>query len=156
MELPVRKIQIIRRAIRAFNAPNSAPQGEDGESMDFAEICADKRTPAPEESVAQREEFTVLLRLLDSIDERDARILRLRFGLEGKEPLTLKEIGEEVGLTRERVRQIQAEALRRLQTQLEDDRPSRFVGQNQPRRRRQANGTKGPLDHGQGDIRRAS
>ncbi|MDG2030137.1 MAG: sigma-70 family RNA polymerase sigma factor [Phycisphaerales bacterium] len=127
MGLPVRKIQIIRRAIRAFNAPNSAPTGENGEAVDFAEICPDTRNDSPEHCIAQREEFTILLRLLDSIDARDARILKLRFGLEGKEPLTLKEIGKEVGLTRERVRQIQSEALQRLQSQLMDDRPSRFV-----------------------------
>jgi RNA polymerase primary sigma factor len=130
MGLPVRKIQIIRRAIRAFNAPNSAPTGENGEAVDFAEICPDTRNDPPEHCIAQREEFTILLRLLDSIDARDARILKLRFGLEGKEPLTLKEIGKEVGLTRERVRQIQSEALQRLQSQLMDDRPSRFVGKD--------------------------
>lgn len=130
MGLPVRKIQIIRRAIKAFNAPNSAPTGENGEAMDFAEICPDTRNDAPEHGIAQREEFSVLLRLLDSIDERDARILKLRFGLEGKEPLTLKEIGKEVGLTRERVRQIQSEALQRLQSQLMDDRPTRFLGKS--------------------------
>ena len=134
MELPTRKVEIIRRAIKAFNAPNSAPQGDDGESLDFAELCPDTRNSSPEETVADREEFTVLLRLLDSIDERDARILRLRFGLSGKEPLTLKEIGEEVGLTRERVRQIQSKALEKLQTQLMDDRPTRFTAEHNIRR----------------------
>ena len=69
----------------------------------------------------------MVLKLLDSIDERDARVIRLRFGLEGQPPLTLKEIGHEVGLTRERVRQIEMEALRRLQSQMMDDRPGRFV-----------------------------
>ena len=53
-------------------------------------------------------------------------MLRLRFGLEGHEPLTLKQIGEIVGLTRERVRQIEVEALRRLNQQLHDDKPTRF------------------------------
>ena len=127
MEIPPRKIEIIRRAVKAFNAPNSAPMGEDGESVDFAELCPDTRNKPVEDSVANREEFTILLRLLDSIDPRDARILRLRFGLSGKEPLTLKEIGEEVGLTRERVRQIQSKALDKLQAQLLDDKPSRFI-----------------------------
>ena len=69
----------------------------------------------------------MVLKLLESIDERDARVIRLRFGLEGQAPLTLKEIGREVGLTRERVRQIEMEALRRLQSQLMDDRPGRFL-----------------------------
>ena len=67
------------------------------------------------------------MRLLEAIDERDARVLKLRFGLEGQEPLTLKQIGEEVGLTRERVRQIEVDALRKLQARLADDRPTRFM-----------------------------
>src|SRR5258706_466974 len=55
-----------------------------------------------------------LLDLLDSIDEREATILRLRYGLDGEDPMTLKQIGERIGLTRERVRQIEHEALSKL------------------------------------------
>ena len=79
------------------------------------------------DAIANREEFEVMIKMLDSIDERDAQILRLRFGLTGMEPLTLKEIGERVGLTRERVRQIQTKAPEKLQNQLMDDRPTRFL-----------------------------
>ena len=82
--------------------------------------------------VGRKEDFSTILKLLDSIDERDARVLRLRFGLEGKEPLTLKQIGVEVGLTRERVRQIEVEALKKLQLQLTDAKPSRFFRENMP------------------------
>ena len=134
MEVPQRKIEIIRRAVKALNTPNSAPVGEDGEALDFAELCQDRQVRQPNETIANREEFTILLRMLDSIDERDAHIIRLRFGLTGKEPLTLKEIGQEVGLTRERVRQIQTKALERLQLQLMDDRPSRFLDPEEVRK----------------------
>jgi RNA polymerase primary sigma factor len=92
----------------------------------------DTRTRAPDHDVERKEDYSTILKLLDSIDERDARVLRLRFGLEGKEPLTLKQIGAEVGLTRERVRQIEVEALKKLQQQLTDDKPSRFFRENQP------------------------
>jgi RNA polymerase primary sigma factor len=126
MEVPPKKLQIIRRAMKAFHSPPQAPSGEDGEAIDFADLFVDNRQDQPEESISRSEEFQTILKLLDAIDERDARVLRLRFGLEGQEPLTLKEIGKEVGLTRERVRQIEVDALRRLQSHLMDDRPSRF------------------------------
>lgn len=126
MELPMKKLQIIRRAMKAFHSSTQAPVDVDGEAMDFAEQLEDYRYDAPEESVAQSEEFQTIMSLLDAIDERDARVLKLRFGLEGQEPLTLKQIGEEVGLTRERVRQIEVDALRKLQSRLMDDCPSRF------------------------------
>jgi RNA polymerase primary sigma factor len=132
MEVPPKKLQIIRRAMKAFHSPPQAPSGEDGEPIDFAELFVDKRQDAPEETLGRTEEFQVILKLLDAIDERDARVLRLRFGLEGQEPLTLKQIGHEVGLTRERVRQIEVDALRRLQSHLMDDRPSRFFREGTP------------------------
>lgn len=127
MKVPVKKLQIIRRAVKAYHAPSQVPSNDDGEAVDLSDLFEDTRHGTPENSVAQSEEFQMVLRLLESIDERDARVLRLRFGLEGKEPLTLKQIGEEVGLTRERVRQIEVEALRKLQQQLNDDRPKRFL-----------------------------
>jgi RNA polymerase primary sigma factor len=134
MEVPAKKLLIIRRAMKAFHSAGQAPAGEDGEAVDFADLFVDGRQEAPEETIGRSEEFATILKLLDAIDERDARVLRLRFGLEGQEPLTLKQIGEEVGLTRERVRQIEVDALRRLQSHLMDDRPSRFYrgGKNGP------------------------
>jgi RNA polymerase primary sigma factor len=128
MEVPPKKLQIIRRAMKAFHTPPQAPIGEDGEPIDFADLFADGRQDRPEDKVGRSEEFQTILKLLDAIDERDARVLKLRFGLEGQEPLTLKQIGKEVGLTRERVRQIEVDALKRLQSHLMDDRPSRFYG----------------------------
>jgi RNA polymerase primary sigma factor len=138
MEVPPKKLQIIRRAIKAFHAPPQAPLGEDGEAVDFADLFEDFRVEQPDEAIAQSEEFQTILKLLDAIDERDARVLKLRFGLEGQEPLTLKQIGQEVGLTRERVRQIEVDALRKLQARLNDDRTTRHAGppaKSAPRRR---------------------
>src|SRR6185295_13263883 len=122
--------------------PPQSPLNEDGGTMDFADMFQDFRCDPPDESLAQSEEFQTILRLLDSIDERDARVLKLRFGLEGQEPLTLKQIGREVGLTRERVRQIEVDALKKLQAQLQDDRPTRFY---RDKRKPSANGFDKPI-----------
>ncbi len=126
MEVPAKKLNIIRRAMKAFHAPPQAPMGEDGETIDFADLFVDRDQEQPEDTISRNEEFQLILELLGAIDERDARVLKLRFGLEGQEPLTLKQIGHEVGLTRERVRQIEVEALQRLQSHLLDDRPGQL------------------------------
>jgi RNA polymerase primary sigma factor len=135
MGVPVKKLNIIRRAMKASYAPAQAPVNEEGTTKDLAEVFEDFRCEPPDRMLSQSEEFQTIMRLLESIDERDARVLKLRFGLEGQEPLTLKQIGREVGLTRERVRQIELDALKKLQAQLQDDRPSRFFrrhGQAKP------------------------
>jgi len=129
MEIPLKKLKIIWRALKAFHAPPQAPVGEDGKAVDFADLFEDFRGEQPDEAIAQSEEFRTIIKLLDAIDERDARVLRLRFGLEGQEPLTLKQIGKEIGLTRERVRQIEVDALRKLQARLTEDRPTQFFRQ---------------------------
>jgi RNA polymerase primary sigma factor len=66
------------------------------------------------------EEQAKAIRLLDRIDAREARVLRMHYGLDGKRPMSLKEIGEKLHLTRERIRQIQREALTRLYEQMNE------------------------------------
>ena len=62
----------------------------------------------------QWEALDVARRVLDSLDGREERVIRLRFGLDDGRPRTLEEVGHEFGLTRERIRQIEAKALRKL------------------------------------------
>ena len=84
-------------------------------------FVADERLRGPEDELINTDNLTQVTRLLDEMDPREATILRMRFGLDNAEPQTLKEIGEALGLTRERVRQIESEALRRLYRTLNGD-----------------------------------
>ena len=69
--------------------------------------------------MAHSDDLNQVMELLDKMDKREAAVLRLRFGLDGEEPMTLKEIGDRLGLTRERVRQIECEALGELREGIE-------------------------------------
>ncbi len=126
MGITVRKLQIVKKAITAHNSPNQSPPATNGDELNFSDLFTDTRNSGPEEKISSREDFSVIVKLLDSIDHRDAHVLRLRFGLEGQEPLTLKQVGDQVGLTRERVRQIEVDALKKLYTRMMDDKPLRF------------------------------
>jgi len=130
MELPVKKVRIIRRAIKALQTSGQEPVDSDGEAVGMGALVADQATDTPDQCVFQGEELSILRKLLEAIDEREAEVLRLRFGLDGREPLTLKQISAEVGLSRERVRQIADEALTRLNAQFNDERPTRFFREN--------------------------
>ncbi|MBN2375928.1 MAG: sigma-70 family RNA polymerase sigma factor [Sedimentisphaerales bacterium] len=112
LEVPPRKIKIIRRAVKAFSSPSQMADSD--EALSLNEMLEDEKTLRPEEIVFNADELATIKILLDKIDEREAAVLRLRFGLNDEEPLTLKEIGKRVGLTRERVRQIEKEALDKL------------------------------------------
>ncbi len=126
MDLPVKKVRIIRRAVKAFRTPSQEGTGSDGDLLSLGELLADSRAGTPDERALRGEELGILRELLQTIDDREASILRLRFGLDGREPLTLKQIADEVDLSRERVRQIVDEALARLNERLNDAKPSRF------------------------------
>ncbi len=122
MGFPVRKARFIKKAVHAFVAPSQAPLDKHGEVMNFSELLPDNRTVAPEDAMLHAEQIRIIHRLLDTIDQREARILRLRFGLEGQQPLTLKQIAAEVGVSRERVRQIADGALLKLNAKFTDGR----------------------------------
>ncbi len=112
MKLSTKKIKIIRKAVKAFHSPTQSGSA-DGE-LTINELVADTNTPSPDEIVMDNDELHQLGMLLGKIDHREARILKLRYGLDGDDPMTLKEIGQKIGLTRERVRQIEHESLRKL------------------------------------------
>jgi len=112
LELPAKKLKIVKKAIQLYN---STPTSDASEShWSLGDIVADERHKGPEEELLDSDNLKHVFALLETMDSREALILRMRYGLDDGEPRTLKEIGESMGLTRERVRQIENEALERL------------------------------------------
>jgi len=89
------------------------PVGDDGDS-EFGDFIEDQETPSPVESATQHMLQETIEEVLSELTPRQSHILRLRFGLGGGEPHTLEEIANKFGLSRERIRQLEKEALRRL------------------------------------------
>ncbi|MEI6526457.1 MAG: RNA polymerase sigma factor RpoD/SigA [Planctomycetota bacterium] len=116
--LPKKKLPIIKKAIQIHNATPQGDQSEQGWSL--GEMVADERLKSPDEELLDHDVLKTALDLIGTLDPREATILRMRFGLNDTPPHTLKEIGLELGLTRERVRQIETEALQRLHQALKD------------------------------------
>jgi len=112
MELEPRKVRLMLQAsYQPLSLEKPVGEEEDSELGDFIE---DELIDSPAEAVGQGLLAERLEQVLDTLTPREARILRLRFGLQDGHSYTLKEVGEKFGLTRERIRQIQNEALRRL------------------------------------------
>ena len=109
--LTVQQVLEVRAAARASTSLD-APVG-DGEDAVFGDFVAGDE-PLPEETVEVRMRKQALRSALASLPEREREVVTLRYGIDGREPRTLEEIGRCLGLTRERVRQIELESLRRL------------------------------------------
>ncbi len=90
-----------------------SPVGDE-EDSELGMFVEDKITPTPSQTIYQKMLKERMNEVLATLSPREARILRLRFGLEDNRPYTLEEVGAKFGLTRERIRQIEGKALRRL------------------------------------------
>ena len=112
LDLPVDKV---REIMRVAQEPVSleTPIGEEEDSH-LGDFIADDDTPAPAEAASFALMKEQLLDVLDTLTPREEKVLRLRFGLDDGRQRTLEEVGKEFNVTRERIRQIEAKALRKL------------------------------------------
>ena len=115
IQLPLRKAKIIHQIVEILSSARGAYSGDDSDQDQMLDVTLeDESTGKPEEALVADEEQTKVLRLLDEIEPREANVLRLHYGLDGRKPMSLRQIGETLGLTRERIRQIQRGALTKL------------------------------------------
>jgi RNA polymerase primary sigma factor len=113
LELEVEEVEQIRRSSQAPISLEK-PVGDDDES-EFGHFLADERAAAPDESAETTMRKETLRRVLSMLSARERRVLELRYGLNGQHPRTLDEVGRTFNVTRERVRQIENQSLKKLQ-----------------------------------------
>lgn len=116
-----RQRAILKAAARAkrthslsLPVPNGSCDNAGSDAVDYAQTLKDHTRPAPEEAALRAEAQPSLARALALLDEREREVLAARYGLEGHATETLEAIGQRLGCTRERVRQIEAKALAKL------------------------------------------
>jgi len=113
LRLSKKKMGIVAKAIRVNNlTPHSENLEEEGPALD--DFLTDDRSKGAESQLIEADDLDRIFAHLDSLDSREATVIRMRFGLEAYSPMTLREVGENLGLTRERVRQLETQALHKL------------------------------------------
>jgi RNA polymerase primary sigma factor len=114
LDLPVARVQFLL----TLGVEPTSLDVSIGEGSELRDVVEDLDAPDPIAHIAEHEEAGQLRRLLDSLSEREQRVLRLRYGFEAEGEQTLEVVGREFALTRERVRQIEVKALQKLRRPL--------------------------------------
>jgi RNA polymerase primary sigma factor len=113
LRLSKKKIGIVAKAIRVNNlTPHSENLEDSGPALD--DVLADERNKGAENQLIEADDLDRIFDFLSSLEDREATVIRMRFGLDSYNPMTLREVGENLGLTRERVRQLESHALQKL------------------------------------------
>jgi len=124
--LSARRIRFYRNASRAPVALDSPISSED--STTVSEHVADANAAAPFDALVRNNDTELVQEVLATLDARESRILALRFGLDNGRPKTLEEVGARLGVTRERIRQIQEQALQKMRVKMDQrDQPSEVL-----------------------------
>jgi RNA polymerase primary sigma factor len=120
LRLSKKKVGIVAKAIKVNNlTPHAEGSDDDGIALD--DVLTDDRSKAPDDLLIEADDLERIFAQLDELDEREASVVRMRFGLDPYSAMTLREVGENLGLTRERVRQLENQALIKLMTTLGEE-----------------------------------
>ena len=115
-----RPVDDVRRMLKLNERVDSLDQLRTTEDRNLLEMIPDENSPDPASQVQRQDLIAKLEDLLTELSDKDQEVLARRFGLRGYPISTLEQVGSDIGLTRERVRQIQIEALRRLRRSMEN------------------------------------
>jgi RNA polymerase primary sigma factor len=140
LQIPTSKVAHLK-SVSVRPASLDAPIGEDGDSGTFGEIVGDDNAVSPFEGLRDRSQNSDLHAMVESLDKREAEIIKLRFGLDGREELTLEEVGQKFHVTRERIRQLEYLALTKMRkaiTKHESIRTSDEIEEEDRQRQRMA------------------
>jgi RNA polymerase primary sigma factor len=113
LQIPTSKVAHLK-SVSVRPASLDAPIGEEGDSATFGEIVGDDNAVSPFDGLREKNLNADLSAMVNSLDKREAEIIKLRFGLEGREELTLEEVGKKFHVTRERIRQLEYLALTKM------------------------------------------
>jgi RNA polymerase primary sigma factor len=117
LQIPTAKVAHLK-SVSVRPASLDAPVGDDGDSATFGEIVGDENAASPFENLREKNQSLDLHSMVDSLDKREADIIRMRFGLDGHSELTLEEVGRRFNVTRERIRQLEYIALGKMRRAL--------------------------------------
>ena len=117
LQVPTSKVAHLK-SVSVRPASLDAPVGQDGDSTTFGEIIGDENAASPFDQLSDSHRNAGLCAMVDSLNPREAEIIRYRFGLNGRDELTLEEVGAKFHVTRERVRQLQNLALAKMRKTL--------------------------------------
>lgn len=118
MQIPVNKVALLK-TVSVRPASLDAPVGEDSDSATLGELVGDDNAASPHQGLDEKSLREDLNAMVNSLDPREASIIKLRFGLDGEKELTLEEVGKRFKVTRERIRQLEYLALAKIRRQMQ-------------------------------------
>lgn len=113
LRLSKKKVGIVSKAIRVNNL-TPQPDGAENDQFFLEDVLTDDRCRPADDLLVEADDLERIMNRLNALEERESTVIRMRFGLDPYAPMTLREIGENLGLTRERVRQLENAALSKL------------------------------------------
>jgi RNA polymerase primary sigma factor len=119
LHMPLEKL-IHLRSVAVHPASLDAPLGESADASLLGDIVRDDAASSPSESLGNKNLSTDLANAVKSLGEREAQIIRMRFGLDGNDEMTLEEIGKKFNVTRERIRQLEQLSIKHMRSLMEN------------------------------------